>query len=171
MRIVFADTGDLTVASLGSFFVADAGKGGVLVHNSGAYKKQFNPLTPLDDIVIPVRGDNGTRVEPMSGAGNMGEIADLNYNLRKFFGSARVPPAYFGQEGEINSKCLHTSIRIPCLNGTTQTLGSIIRKYKKTGYLPWVYAWDKNTGKIVAGEVTWAGITARTRGSGGREVG
>jgi len=72
---------------------------------SPEYKKQFNPLTPVEDIFLPVRGAEGnTRIESLAGAGNADELYDLEYFRNKFFGSAKVPKAYFGFEGEINAK-------------------------------------------------------------------
>ncbi len=69
------------------------------------YKKQFNPLTPVEDIFLPVRGaDGNTRIESLSGSANADEIYDLQFFLNKFFGAAKVPKAYFGFEGEINAK-------------------------------------------------------------------
>jgi len=71
---------------------------------SPEYKKQYNPLTPLEDVFWPMRQDANTRVEPLSGSGNVGEIYDVEYFLNAFFGAATAPKAYFGFEGEINSK-------------------------------------------------------------------
>lgn len=68
------------------------------------YKKQYNPLTPLEDIFIPIRQDTNTRIEPLSGSGNIGEVYDLEHFRDAFFGAAAVPKAYFGFEGEINAK-------------------------------------------------------------------
>jgi hypothetical protein len=68
------------------------------------YKKQYNPLTPLEDVFVAMRRDNTTRIESLSGSGNMGELYDLDHFRNKFFGAAKVPKAYFGFEGEINAK-------------------------------------------------------------------
>ena len=68
------------------------------------YKKQYNPLTPTEDVFVAMRRDNTTRIESLSGAGNMGELYDLEHFRNKFFGSAKVPKAYFGFEGDINAK-------------------------------------------------------------------
>jgi hypothetical protein len=72
------------------------------------YKKQYNPLTPLEDIFVAMRRDNSTRIETLSGSGNVGELYDLDYFRNKFFGTAKVPKAYFGFEGEINAKATLT---------------------------------------------------------------
>lgn len=72
---------------------------------SSEYKKQYNPLTPIEDIFFPVRGDTGhSRIENLSGAANAGDIADLEHFRNALFGAARVPKAYMGFEGEINAK-------------------------------------------------------------------
>jgi len=71
---------------------------------SGTYKKQWNPLTPLEDIFYPVRADSNTRIETLQGGGNVGEIYDLEHFRDAFFGAASVPKAYFGFEGEIDAK-------------------------------------------------------------------
>jgi hypothetical protein len=69
------------------------------------YKKQYNPLTPLEDIFLPQRpGETTSRVETLSGAGDVGNVYDLNYYTNAFFGAAKAPKAYFGFEGEINAK-------------------------------------------------------------------
>lgn len=71
---------------------------------SPAYKKQYNPLTPLEDVFLPVREGDEIRVETLAGGGNIGEIYDLEYFRDAFFGTARVPKAYLGFEGDINAK-------------------------------------------------------------------
>lgn len=68
------------------------------------YKKQYNPLTPLEDIFIPIRQDTQTRVETLSGSGNIDQVYDLEHFRDAFFGAAAAPKAYFGFEGEINAK-------------------------------------------------------------------
>ena len=73
--------------------------------SSAEYKKQYNPLTPIEDIFMPIRGDEGrSRVENMSGSGNMGDVYDIDHFRNVFFGTARVPKAVLGFEGEINAK-------------------------------------------------------------------
>lgn len=71
---------------------------------SGNYKKQYNPLTPLEDIWLPKRPDQTTNVSQLSGGGDPGTVYDLEHFRRKFFGTAKVPQAYMGYEGEINAK-------------------------------------------------------------------
>lgn len=126
------------------------------------YKKQFNPLTPLDDVFIPVRGpDNNTRIEPLSGAGNVDQISDLEYYINKFYGAARVPKSYMGWEGDLNSKCICMNTSILCLDGKVRTLREIVDTFDHTGALPGVYAFDTATDRFVPGRLRWAGVTKK----------
>jgi hypothetical protein len=126
------------------------------------YRKSYNPLTPMEDIFIPIRGsDSQTRVETLSAAGNIGEMFDLEHVTNSFFGSAGAPKAYFGFEGDVNAKCLALSTQIPCLDGVTRTLQQIIDLHKAGKPLPFAYSFDKLSKTIVPGRITWAGVTRR----------
>lgn len=74
--------------------------------SSKQYKKQYNPLTPVEDIFMPVRGEQGmSKVEPLSGGGaDPGQVYDIEHFRNVYFATARVPKAYMGFEGEINAK-------------------------------------------------------------------
>jgi hypothetical protein len=64
---------------------------------SPGYRNQFNPLTPFEDMFIPVRGgDQTSRIETLAGSGAADQVYDLNYFRDKFYGSSRVPKAYMG---------------------------------------------------------------------------
>lgn len=68
------------------------------------YRKQYNPITPLEDIFLPLVEGREHRIETLSGAGNVGEVFDLDHFRDAFFGAAKAPKAYFGFEGDINAK-------------------------------------------------------------------
>jgi Bacteriophage T4-like portal protein (Gp20) len=63
---------------------------------SAQYKKQYNPLTPIDDIWFPVYGDKGVKVENLGSQSRVDEAYDYEQWMRKFAGEARIPPAYLG---------------------------------------------------------------------------
>jgi len=90
------------------------------------YKKQYNPLTPLEDIFVAMRRDNQTRIETLSGAGNVGELYDLEHYRNKLFGVARVPKAYFGYEGEINAKATLTQQDVRFARGCKRLQRAVI---------------------------------------------
>jgi hypothetical protein len=72
---------------------------------SPSYRKSYNPISPREDIFWPIRGsENNSRVETLSGAGNMDQLFDLDYMRKKFFGAARAPAGYFGWSDDLNAK-------------------------------------------------------------------
>lgn len=72
--------------------------------STGLMRHQFMPMTALDDIFIPIRKDDQTRIETKSGEGGVGDIYDLEYYVNKLAGAGRVPKAFIGFEGEVNAK-------------------------------------------------------------------
>jgi hypothetical protein len=71
---------------------------------SPAYKKQYNPLTPLEDIFMPMVEGQESRVDTLSGGASPDELYDLQFFRDEFFGAVGAPKAYFGFEGDINAK-------------------------------------------------------------------
>ncbi len=107
-NLIFVDVGDMEEHEASTFVSAwrkRFRKFEFIDPASPDYRKQYNPLTPLEDIFWPVRGsEQNSRVESLTGVGNMGDLFDLEHFRDKFFGAARAPKAYFGFEGEINAK-------------------------------------------------------------------
>ncbi len=58
----------------------------------------FNPITPMEDMVLPVRKDSTTRIEKLVGSGNAADIAPLGYIAQKFFSAVRAPKGFFGMD-------------------------------------------------------------------------
>lgn len=59
-----------------------------------------------------------------------------------------------------NPMCLDLSTRIPLLDGRVLELNELISEYQ-AGKENWVYSTDPNTGLILPGNITWAGITRK----------
>jgi len=69
------------------------------------YIKQYNAFTPTDDIFLPLRGEqDNTRVEAIQEQNGVDQAYDLQHWVREFCGTARIPPAYLGFDGEINAR-------------------------------------------------------------------
>jgi hypothetical protein len=99
---------------------------------SANYKKQYNPLTPLEDVFLAVRNGDEVRVETLSGSGNIGEVYDLEYFRDAFFGSARVPKAYLGFEGEINAKATLIMQDVRFARGCKRLRSAVIQGIRNT---------------------------------------
>lgn len=61
-------------------------------------------------------------------------------------------------DAQYNPLCLSLDTCIPLLDGRTLTLSELIQEYK-SGKENWTYSCDPITGKILPGNITWAGIT------------
>ena len=57
-----------------------------------------------------------------------------------------------------NPLCLAMDTRVPLLDGRTLTIAELADEYNN-GKENWVYSCDPETGEIVPGNITWAGIT------------
>lgn len=99
---------------------------------SAEYRKQYNPLTPLEDVFLAVRNGDEVRVEPLSGAGNVGEVYDLEYFRDAFFGAARVPKAYLGFEGDINAKATLVMQDVRFARGCKRLRSGLIQGIRNT---------------------------------------
>jgi len=59
-----------------------------------------------------------------------------------------------------NPLCLALDTTVPLLDGRTLTINDLIEEYK-TGKENWTYSCDPITGKVVPGNITWAGVTRK----------
>lgn len=59
-----------------------------------------------------------------------------------------------------NPMCLDLETRIPLLDGRTLSLNDLIDEYRD-GKENWVYSTNPETGRVVPGNITWAGVTRR----------
>ncbi len=99
------------------------------------YQTQYNPLTPLEDVFIPVREGDEVRVDQIPGGGNIGEIYDLEYFRDALFGAARVPKAYLGFEGDINAKATLIQQDVRFARGCKRLRHAQIRGYRNLLYI------------------------------------
>ena len=63
-------------------------------------------------------------------------------------------------DAQYNPLCLALDTEIPLLDGRTLELNELIKEYKE-GKKNWVYSCNPETGEMVPGPITWAGITRK----------
>jgi hypothetical protein len=72
---------------------------------SGRVNERYQLLDMNANIFIPVgKNGAGSKVEGLQGAANMGDIEDMNYLNNRLFSALKVPKAFLGFEGDVNSK-------------------------------------------------------------------
>jgi hypothetical protein len=63
-------------------------------------------------------------------------------------------------DASYNPLCLSMDTRIPLLDGRTLTVEELSKEYQQ-GKENWAYSCDPITGKVVPGNITWAGVTRK----------
>lgn len=62
--------------------------------NAGTIDARYNPLSADEDFFVPTRGNQGTKIETLPGAQNLGEVDDVRYFRDKLLAALKVPKDY-----------------------------------------------------------------------------
>jgi hypothetical protein len=81
----------------------------IVDEKTGQVDERYNPMTVDDDIFIPIRPGSQTRIDPLPGAQNLGEIDDAIYFRKKLYLSLGIPPGYLEQTIESQNNRLTLS--------------------------------------------------------------
>ena len=60
----------------------------------GSIDARYNPLSADEDFFVPTRGNQGTKIETLPGAQNLGEVDDVRYFRDKLLAALKVPKDY-----------------------------------------------------------------------------
>jgi len=135
-----------------------------VVDGQGRVDLRLNPMNALEDFFIPIRGEgDGTRIEALPGGQFVGDIEDLTYVRDKLLAALKIPKAYLGYDDGLGNKstlCIQLNTKIPLLDGRTLSLSEIIKEYE-VGKKNYCYSVDTDKGKVIHGEIKWAGPTKK----------
>ena len=94
-RVYYMDTGNLPTSKVESFMERvkqKFKKEKFFDPTSGQLNERYNPLSTDEDFFVPVKGKgNGTRIETLPGAQNLGETDDVKYFRDKLLAALKVP--------------------------------------------------------------------------------
>tara|TARA_R110002051_G_scaffold167577_1_gene238196 strand:+ start:1584 stop:3461 length:1878 start_codon:yes stop_codon:yes gene_type:complete len=62
--------------------------------NDGTIDSRYNPLSADEDFFVPTRGNQGTKIDTLPGAQNLGEVDDVRYFRDKLLAALKVPKDY-----------------------------------------------------------------------------
>ena len=76
----------------------------VVNRTNGTYDLRYNPASADEDFFIPVRSGEGSKIESLPGAQNLGDIEDIEYIQKKLFAALKIPKSFLTYEEEIAAK-------------------------------------------------------------------
>lgn len=62
--------------------------------NDGTIDARYNPLSADEDFFVPTRGAQGTKIDTLPGAQNLGEVEDVRYFRDKLLAALKIPKDY-----------------------------------------------------------------------------
>ena len=94
-RVFYVDTGNLPTSKVEMFMERlkqKFKKEKFFDPTSGKINERYNPLSTDEDFFVPVKGKgNGTKIETLPGAQNLGETDDVKYFRDKLLAALKVP--------------------------------------------------------------------------------
>jgi len=119
-------------------------------------------INTFEDIYLPAK-DGKNYVDVTSFAEGMvdtrGKVDEIKLLRDQLVSSLGIPASFLNIEENL---CLMISTTyIPLLNGDKLSLEEIIKQYEKGVDDMYVYSYNHESGRIVPGRITWAGITKK----------
>jgi len=108
----YVDTGDLPPSEARALIrdTRRSYKKKTFVNASGELEFRNNNLSPEDDMWIPTRGKDTTRVEVLSGP-DWNVIEDIEYFRDKMFTALKIPRSYYGGDAEADNGLAQKDVR------------------------------------------------------------
>jgi len=95
-RIFYVDVGNLPASKAEAFLetMKTRFKKEKFHNNQNQVDARYNPLAVDEDFFIPTRGNQGTKVDTLKGAENLGEVDDVKYFRDKLLATLKIPKDY-----------------------------------------------------------------------------
>ena len=100
-RIFYIDTGNLPQTKVEMFMErikAKFKKEKFFNNNEGNADEQYNPMSAEEDFFVPMKNGQGTKIETLPGAQNLGEIDDVRYFRDKVLASMKIPKDFIVEQ-------------------------------------------------------------------------
>ena len=94
-RIFYVDVGNLPASKAEAFLETMKTRfKKEKFHNNNKVDARYNPLAVDEDFFVPIRGNQGTKIETLPGAQNLGEVDDVKYFRDKLLATLKIPKDY-----------------------------------------------------------------------------
>jgi len=123
-------------------------------------------MSTFEDIYIPQKdGKPYVDIDTFT-AGNVdirSKVDELKFMRDSVIASLGVPASFLNIEENLSNKCISLDSKIKLLSGKNVILRDLILEFNENGKIEnkYTYSYDNKTGKIVPGEIIWAGLTRK----------
>ena len=96
-RVFYIDTGNLPTSKVEAFMERvkqKFRKEKFFNPSTGGIDERYNPISTDEDFFVPVKGREGTKIDVLPGAQNLGEVDDVKYFRDKLLAAMKVPKDY-----------------------------------------------------------------------------
>ena len=94
-RIFYVDVGNLPASKAEAFLETMKTRfKKEKFNNQQRVDARYNPLAVDEDFFVPVRGNQGTKIDTLPGAQNLGEVDDVKYFRDKLLATLKIPKDY-----------------------------------------------------------------------------
>lgn len=140
-RVIYVDVGGLPPESVEPHIneVANTLKNSPIdKDNSGNLDYRLNPMSMLDDYIIPVRGSqSATKIETLKGTTHLTDMQDIRYIQRKLVTSLKIPLRYLGLDDDKKSDLKNAAAQEDIRFSRTieRIQGMVVGELKKIGII------------------------------------
>lgn len=103
-RVFYIDTGQVPASKARQFLEKQKEvfkKEKYYDKNTGEISARYNPMAQDEDFFVAVNGKNsGTKIEPLQGGANLGEVDDVKYFRDKLLATLKVPKDYIVEKDQ-----------------------------------------------------------------------
>ena len=106
-RVFYVEVGNVEANTVESYInrMRDQFKRVPVVDRSqGSFELRYNPASADEDFFIPVRDGEGSRIDTLPGAQNLGDIEDVEYVQKKLFAALKIPKSFLTYEEDVSAK-------------------------------------------------------------------
>jgi hypothetical protein len=138
-RVFYVDVGNVAPNDVEQFMqkaMTALKRNQVVDEKTGRVDLRYNPLSIEEDYFIPVRGQQSTKIESLSGGQYTGDIEDVKYLRDKLFSAIKIPQSYLARgEGGDEDKTTLAQKDIRFARTIQRLQRSIISELEKIGVI------------------------------------
>ena len=138
-RVFYVDVGNVAPNDVEQFMqkaMTALKRNQVVDEKTGRVDLRYNPLSIEEDYFIPVRGQQSTKIESLSGGQYTGDIEDVKYLRDKLFSAIKIPQSYLARgEGGDEDKTTLAQKDIRFARTIQRLQRSVVSELEKIGVI------------------------------------